>query len=332
MGVSLVLVGFVVLALVVGLLNGLRNPGNNPVEENPLGANLVATPTYTSTHSPSPTPTPSSIPTLHPTFTPTQVPSLAPTPLNMPTPLRIQVVGATWERVTDGMVMVYVPGGTFMMGSDPTMDKDARSDERPQHPVTLSSFWLDQTEVTNAMYSTCVTTGQCEESSHANDPDFNGDNYPVVGVSWHDAQAYCQWVGGQLPTEAQWEYAARGTDGRLYPWGDEMPTCDRTWFTECDDSNSPVAVGNFPMGNSWVGAADMAGNVWEWVADWYDSEYYGNSPTENPSGPASGRLKVLRGGSWFNFPLYLRVAYRSFDIPDYHFGHLGFRCVVSPGN
>jgi formylglycine-generating enzyme required for sulfatase activity len=152
----------------------------------------------------------------------------------------------------------------------------------------------------------------------------------VVGVSWYDADTYCEWAGGQLPTEAQWEYAARGNDGRLYPWGDETPTCDLAQFIGCEGDT--VRVGNFPDGNSWVGAMDMAGNVWEWVVDWYGSDYYENSLTNDPIGPTSGTWKVLRGGGWYNNSILLRAAYRVFVDPAYHTVDVGFRCVVPPGN
>jgi formylglycine-generating enzyme required for sulfatase activity len=212
------------------------------------------------------------------------------------------------------MVMVYVPGAEF-----------------PQHEVTLSSFWIDRTEVTNTMYENCVADGACQASSYADDSNFNEADYPVVGVSWNDADTYCAWVGGQLPTEAQWEYAARGDDGRLYPWGNELPTCDLAQFSGCGSLTVPV--GSFsPAGDSWVGAADMAGNVWEWVADWYDSDYYEISPADNPTGPASGDYKVLRGGSWNRNPIYLRVATRVNADPDLRPGNFGFRCAVPPGN
>ncbi len=248
-----------------------------------------------------------------------------PMPTN-PMPTNTPVTGVTKERTIDGMIMIYVPSNTFGMGSY----SSGQSDERPHHAVTLDSFWIDRTEVTNAMYSACVAAGQCEESEYADDSAYNGDNYPVVGVSWYDAQDYCQWVGGQLPTEAQWEYAARGTDGRLYPWGEETPTCERAQFNGC--GGRTVAVGNLPAGNSWVEVADMAGNVWEWVADWYDSDYYDTSPSENPTGPTSGDYKVLRGGSWNSSPVYLRVAYRNYNNPGSRYADIGFRCVVPPGN
>jgi formylglycine-generating enzyme required for sulfatase activity len=228
------------------------------------------------------------------------------------------------------MEMVFVPGGTFMMGSDPDADPNASDDELPQHEVTLDSFWIDRTEVTNAMYAQCVTDGDCEESAFADDADYNGASYPVIGVSWFDAENYCQWAGGRLPTEAEWEYAARGNDGRLYPWGNQVPTCELAQFNAC--SGNTVEVGSFsPAGDSWVEAADMAGNVWEWVADWYDSDYYENAPANNPTGPESSDRKVLRGGGWRYYSQILRVAYRGYYTPGSRLDSVGYRCVQPPG-
>lgn len=227
--------------------------------------------------------------------------------------------------------MVHVPGGTFLMGSDPTKDTNALSAEQPQHQVTLSSFWIDYTEVTNAMYAVCVSNGICTPSSRANDRNFNGNDYPVVSVSWYDANNYCQWIGGRLPTEAQWEYAARGNDGRLYPWGNDTPTCALARYNSCDGRTVPVSSFS-PAGDSWVGAADMAGNIWEWAADWYDRSYYQISPANEPTGPTSDTTKVLRGGSWFNNAASLRVANRSYSDPDNRDSSIGFRCVVPLGS
>jgi serine/threonine-protein kinase len=231
------------------------------------------------------------------------------------------------------MVMVYVPGGTFEMGST-----EGDDDEQPVHEVTLDGFWLDQTEVTNAQYAFCVADGDCEESDYADDADFNGDNYPVVGVSWHDATAYCEWAGARLPTEAEWEYAARGPEENIYPWGDEFD-CSLGNFddeTEIDDFVVPggegcdgyvrtAPVGSFSDGASWCDALDMAGNVWEWVADWYGD--YPSDPQTNPTGPETGEYRLLRGGSWLSNPYYVRGATRGGSHPDPRYFSLGFRCA-----
>jgi formylglycine-generating enzyme required for sulfatase activity len=237
------------------------------------------------------------------------------------------------------MVMVYVPGGTFMMGSD-TDDNNANSDEMPQHEVTLTSFWIDKTEVTNAQYALCVADGTCEASFFADAPSYNGEEYPVVGVSWEDANNYCGWADVQLPTEAQWEFAARGEDGWIYPWGNEFDGskvnyCD----TNCTHSHrdtqqndgyeltAPVSSYHL-SGNSWVDAADMAGNVQEWVSDWYGD--YSSSPQTNPAGPYIGSLKVLRGGGWGSFQSGLRGANRHNELLTWRWISVGFRCAVVP--
>jgi formylglycine-generating enzyme required for sulfatase activity/Tol biopolymer transport system component len=255
------------------------------------------------------------------------------------------------------MVMVYVPGGTFPMGSD---DEDVEyalqlcneysgdlqrawlEDEQPMHDVTLDAFWIDQTEVTNAQYALCVADGGCEESHYADDADFNGDNYPVVGVSWYDAAAYCEWAEARLPTEAEWEYAARGEQGHVYPWGNNFE-CSRGNFDDetaiddyvvpggegCDGYERAAPVGSLPSGASWCKALDIGGNVGEWVADWYESDYYERSPAENPLGPEKGDLKVARGGSWHNDPDRVRCAFRAGIVPGAWSGGIGFRCARS---
>ena len=219
------------------------------------------------------------------------------------------------------IVQVFVPGGTFAMGSD-----YGKANETPVHYVTLESFWIDQTEVTNAQYAECVAAGVCERSEYADDPEFNGPDYPAVGVNWYDAKAYCEWAGGRLPTEAEWEYAARGPRGRFYPWGNASPTCTLAQFAECNGATIPV--GSLVAGESWVGAQDMAGNVWEWVNDWYDADYYRNSPERNPHGPSSGEAKVLRGGSWSSNAQSVRSAFRlNVDPSNSNYNNYGFRCT-----
>lgn len=176
--------------------------------------------------------------------------------------------------------MVYIPTGRFMMGSDPAADEDAWIDELPQHEVTLDGFWIDQTEVTNEQYNRCIAAGKCDRSEYWNNEAYNTDDQPVVIVSWFDAEIYCAWTGGQLPSEAAWEYSARGDARRLYPWGRDFDgeivnfcdtNCNFDWKDDGYDDGFELTapVGSYPDGASWAGAYDMAGNVWEWIGDWY---------------------------------------------------------------
>jgi formylglycine-generating enzyme required for sulfatase activity len=224
------------------------------------------------------------------------------------------------------MVMVYVPAGEFTMGSD-----SGKSDEQPVHTVYLDAFWIDRTEVTNAMYALCVASGDCQplinssswtRSSYYGNPEFN--DYPVIYVDWNMANDYCTWAGRRLPTEAEWEKAARGTDERTYPWGNDATNANLLNYNS--NVGDTTAVGTYPNGASSYGALDMAGNVWEWVADWYSKTYYQVSPTENPLGPDSGVERVLRGGSWFDLEGGRSAGRNSYD-PDLAHSHaLGFRC------
>lgn len=258
------------------------------------------------------------------------------------TPLRSvnDLLGSRRTREPDGMEMVFVPDGTFLMGSNPEKDWNATYDEMPQHKVGMKAFWIDGTEVTNAMYAKCVADGECTESGYVNNPDFNGVNQPVVGVSWYDADQYCRWAGGKLPTEAQWEYAARGQTGYLFPWGNDfneirLNFCDTNCRYPYKDSSyddgykQTSPVGNYESGISWVGAYDMVGNVWEWVQDWYTIAYSPILLVDNPTGPESGQNKVLRGGSWANNEQELRVANRSRERPSKASDFIGFRCIRS---
>jgi formylglycine-generating enzyme required for sulfatase activity len=230
------------------------------------------------------------------------------------------------------MLMVYVPVGEFQMGS-----ADGYDDERPVHTVALDGFWIDRTEVTNAQYQKCVAAGDCEVSRCASDSDYNGATQPVVCVSWHDAVGYCEWAGSRLPTEAEWEYAARGPQGLTYPWGNNfdgtrLNFCDKNCtYTHADSSNDgykfAAPVGTFPEGASWVGALDLSGNVWEWVADLYSGYISGRQV--NPTGPESGNYRVVRGCSWLDSMNYARGAYRGGISPSSSNNNYGFRCVVS---
>jgi formylglycine-generating enzyme required for sulfatase activity len=255
------------------------------------------------------TPTPMRWP---PTTTPTVLPANTPAP-----------IAGTWARPADGMVMVAVPAGEFTMGSPAGQGSE---DEHPQHQVTLDGYWIDRTEVTNAQYRRCVEAGACAQAGCMGDSSYNADAQPVVCVSWEDAAAYCGWAGARLPTEAEWEKAARGTEGRTYPWGDEAPDCGRANYSGCE--GRPSGVGSHPGGASPYGVLDMAGNVWEWVSDWYDGSYYGRSPAGNPQGPESGQYRVLRGGSCYNVSDFVRSAYRGGYIPGDRCD-VGFRCGVS---
>lgn len=282
------------------------------------------------------TPTPLAV--LQPTLTPAIAASPPATqPTNVPAPTTLMALpaatpGVGFTRISekDGMVMVYVPAGEFLMGSADS-DSQADSNEKPQHMVYLDAFWIDRTEVTNAQYKQCVQAGKCKASSYADNFRFNDDNQPAVGVDWNDAQAYCQWAGRQSPTEAQWEKATRGTDNRLYPWGNQRATCEYAVIDDgsgngCGQGSAAWTVGSKPEGVSPYGALDMAGNVWEWVADWYDEQYYTHSPSRNPSGPSSGQYRVLRGGSWDNSALSVRAADRYRGAPTYRLNYVGFRC------
>jgi formylglycine-generating enzyme required for sulfatase activity len=245
------------------------------------------------------------------------------------------------------MVMVYVPAGEFQMGSTDAQIEAAMAlcvaagssqencetwmnGELPAHMVVLDGFWIDRTEVTNAQYAQCVAAGACRVSSYADDSRYNGATQPVVGVSWEEAAAYAAWVGGRLPTEAEWEYAARGPESLVYPWGNEWETGLANCREEdCQDGYAMTApVGSFPEGASWVGAVDLAGNVWEWVADRYGA--YPSSRQVNPTGPASGASRVLRGGSFFFNLGIARCAYRDGGSPLHGNVDGGFRVVVSP--
>ena len=230
---------------------------------------------------------------------------------------------------TQGAPMVFVPAGEFLMGSN---DALAQSDEKPQHTVYLDAFWIDQHEVTNALYKKCVDAGKCQPPNPTSSFTRNFyygnaqyDNYPVIYVSWNDANAFCEWAGKRLPTEAEWEKAARGTGGRIYPWGN---TFDKNLLNSSEGgAGDTTEVGKYPNGASPYRALDMAGNVWEWVNDWYDANFYSSSPRENPKGPNSGEFRVLRGGSFYSNLDLVRAAIRLNYSPDLRINGFGFRCA-----
>ena len=228
--------------------------------------------------------------------------------------------------------MVEIPAGTFAMGAD-----TGAADEKPVHRVQGGTFLMDRTEVTNGRYAVCVEAGVCPAPSLAGsktratyfrDPAYA--NYPVIFVSWNDADVFCRWAGGRLPTEAEWERAARGTDKpRVFPWGDAPPTCDKANFAGCVGDTDEV--GKRPAGNSPYGVQDMAGNVWEWTADWYGADYYAKSERVEPRGPATGTLKVMRGGCWVSGASSLRSTCRKPELPSLWAPNVGFRCVYAHG-
>lgn len=259
-----------------------------------------------------------------PTFTPgiTPSPTIVFTPTITPLPVEI-----TDDK---GVPMRLVPASDeFWMGSDKGSD-----DEKPVHKVSLDDFYMDVYEVANKRYKTCVDAGQCKapserksytRASYYGDPIF--DDYPVIYVGWEQAKTYCEWRGARLPTEAEWEKAAKGTDARTYPWGDGIDCNKANYQGSC--VGDTTKVGTYPKGVSPYGLHDMAGNVWEWVADWYDANYYKNSPSSNPNGPTTRQFRVMRGGSWFSYPNLLRVSYRERYGPFSRNYVVGFRCALS---
>jgi formylglycine-generating enzyme required for sulfatase activity len=238
-----------------------------------------------------------------------------------------------------GVPMALVPAGPFEMGSI-----DGEDDELPVHTVSLNDFYIDQFEVTNSQYDICVKAGICDpttdtsafESSYSRgtyygNPEYK--DYPVIFVNWFEAQQYCTWRRARLPTEAEWEKAARGgLENKLYPWGDEFPVCESGAKNgarfdddmECNNVDTEQ-VGKYSANGYHL--YDMAGNVWEWISDYYDESYYAISPTEEPSGPEDGAYPVVRGGSWSSTLNHLRVSDRRFNDPKSGALYIGFRCA-----
>ncbi len=264
----------------------------------------TATQSPTATLTPAPTNTPTSEPTIPPTYTPTPLP----------------------QAITDtfGVPMVLVPAGEFVMGSD-----HDQAEAKPAHTVYLDTFYIDKFEVTNELYRACADAGACTGGGLRllRNPVWVG--HPVMDVTWAQAQQYCEWRGGSLPTEAQWEKAARGTDQRKFPWGNDPVTCELARYGDCGWMTT--RVGTHPKGASPYGAQDMAGNAWEWVYDWYDAKYYSSSPAKNPTGPERNTgWKSERGGAWFYMAGLMTAIWRNHAPPTAHYLYVGFRCAVNP--
>lgn len=265
---------------------------------------------------PQATPTP-----LHPTPPPATVEAATSTPTTVPVNLSGPEAGTLMVWL-DNAPLVYIPAGEFFMGTG--------VGDAPKRTVTLDAFWIQQTEVTNSMYAQCVKVGSCTPPAQEigapvyTNPEFA--SYPVVGVDWNQANAYCTWIQGRLPTEAEWEKAARGPEGNIYPWGNDGPACDVGNFSGCGGHTSSVT--DHPDGKSPYGVYDMAGNVFEWVNDWYGEGYYENAPAANPTGPDSGEYRVIRGSSFETEFDQAQSGIRHFGGAGWHDYQTGFRCVV----
>lgn len=333
---------------------------------------------------PKATPVPATSPTIvPPTAPPTSTPTFTPVP---PTPIPTLGVGSKITG-TDGMVLVYVPAGDFLMGGTTTLVEQLRqsastkdspldwfmvkqdtSDDEPAHSVFLDAYWIDRTEVTIGQYKKCVASGGCAETApqagHNSDeymPIYNNPDYaehPVAYVNWEMASAYCLWAGRRLPTEAEWEKAARGSDGRMFPWGNFQTTenvnrpplgCTSSTASSpyhpeglaepacalSQPGDWTTQAGAFPEGASPFGAFDMAGNVSEWVSDWYSPTYFASSPASNPGGPETGAVHVYRGSSFNSNPndgeLFITLRGHGSGVEKQNFwSSLGFRCASNP--
>ena len=249
--------------------------------------------------------------------------------------------GESFEEAVTGIRLLWIPGGEFWMGADDTSPR-----ERPVHRVRVSPFWLGETPVTNAQYEVFVREAGYQQPESWRDSRYSGRAQPMVGVSWDDAMAFCAWlsersgVNVRLPTEAEWEFAARGTDGRLYPWGNEEPDETRANYAPAFQPNvgQPTPVGSYPAGRGPFGTLDQAGNVFEWCYDIYNGGVYGSrtGTVVDPAGPEGAQTRAIaraiRGGSWSVVADFLHAAYRHRIEPEYRGGNLGFRVCARPGS
>ncbi len=322
------------LLLIGILLAGLFIPAS-PISVIPPTATSTPTPTSTFTATPLPptaTITPSPTATYTPTLTPTLTPTAATSAPATATPLLAEFTDES------GAEMALVPAGSSLMGKS-----SGYRSERPAHMVELSDFYIDKYEVTNEQYSVCVNDLVCDLPTNSNAYiNSRYSDYPVIFVNWEMAETFCEWRGGRLPTEAQWEKAARGTKSYLYPWGSDFDgttlnfcdmNCTNTWADNSvnDHYTNAGPVGSYEDGISVYGVYDLAGNVSEWALDWYAEDYYANSPRSNPPGPETGTHKVLRGGSWLDTKEGA-LSYRRVKIaPNSSYNYIGFRCVVEVG-
>jgi formylglycine-generating enzyme required for sulfatase activity len=297
------------------------------------------------------------LPTMVPSSSPPPASEMPPSPTPIPSPLPTPTLATGQTRLdAAGIQQVWVPPGTFQMGTDQATIQELLAlsppawvlrefaSEQPQHEVRLTTgYWIDKYEVTNQAFQAFVDAGGYAHQEYWSEagwqwlsqqsPDSlsrscqgEAPNLPRRCVTWYEAEAYAHWRGGRLPTEAEWEFAARGPQSLRYPWGNQF----NSQLCNVVDSQGPVAVGSYPGGASWVGALDMAGNAMEWVQDWLDVKYYQQDVSVDPTGPASGRIKIEKGGWWGSNLFVARAAYRHYeDPPVYYDAHIGFR-IVSP--
>jgi len=269
-------------------------------------------------------------------------PTPLPEPTTLPTPTPEPFITSTDSR------MLYIPEGIFLMGDDESEERD----QQPAHLLRLDAYYIDETEITNGAYAQCVDDGACSppaspnatyHGSYFGDPAF--DDYPVIFVSWFDADTFCRWRDGRLPSEAEWEKAAAfeplESVRTLWPWGDEfdgtrLNFCDKNCPRDFSDpavddgAQDTAAVGSYPDGRSHLGLLDMSGNVMEWVGDWYGRNTYSQSVDTNPLGPLEGEFKVMRGGSWLSAAPETRTTARDSFDPLVSRANLGFRCAMTP--
>ncbi len=339
----LLLIATLLAILVAFLLNPTSGPPiapTTPTNTATINSTKTNTPISTATDTKTAIPsTETETETLTPTNDATETLSLSQTPTRTPVPSETPTfVGLASVKIDEsGAEMLLVEAGTFLMGKD-----TSESDEKPAHIVNLSDYYIDKYEVTNADYKICVDALECslpKTTTFYVSPTYR--NHPVVFVSWENATEFCEWRDARLPTEAEWEKAARGTDAYNYPWGNDFDghalnfcdlDCAYSWANKSarDYYTTTAPVGLFPDGISVYSLFDMAGNASEWVADWYAEDYYLNSPTLNPLGPENGTYRVLRGGSWYDQKYDLRTFKRNQLRPNIAYSYIGFRCAVDP--